>query len=247
MSKYLLQVNYTLPSYEEAVRRVFDVSCRLLTHLESDRGFEIFPRPLEETTRMVRGRISAYDKAVKENPVFDERPEGTIVGVLQHGAMLKGKPYAPAQILVSTGRGSEFAQICRRIMVMVLREAAKGGEPMFKAAGEIRKLLSRFESGQDEEPITARYVVNVLHENNASGVFKKTIKDLLDHLRKLGYAEIIVGVGKMFDESYSPGKYERRKVSSGEPEGTIVGVIQRGFLDRNGVAVQKAVVAVSAG
>ena len=60
-----------------------------------------------------------------------------------------------------------------------------------------------------------------------------------------GLSEIIVSVGGMFDESYDPSKYERKKVDSAKPEGTILGVLRRGFLDKNGIPIQKAVVAVS--
>jgi hypothetical protein len=51
----------------------------------------------------------------------------------------------------------------------------------------------------------------------------------------------------MFDDSFSPAKYERKRVPSDRPAGTILRVAQRGFLDPQGTAIQKAVVEVSRG
>ena len=73
------------------------------------------------------------------------------------------------------------------------------------------------------------------------------VKKLLTYLKKHGYSEIMVVVGEMFDESYSPSKYDRRKIASGEPAGKIIKLIRRGFLDKNAVPVQKAVVGISTG
>lgn len=68
---------------------------------------------------------------------------------------------------------------------------------------------------------------------------------LLALIEKSGYAEIIVTNGALFGEEWSPSKYERKQVSSGSPQGTIIGVDRRGFLDKNGVCIQKAIVLVS--
>jgi hypothetical protein len=243
----VLRVNYDLPPYAEVGKRIFEVATGLLTSLENERGFEIFPRPLEEHVSAVQGRIKAYAKAVAEHKIYSSRPEGTIVGVLQRGALLSGKPLAGAKILVSRGEEHPLNKLGRKTLGTLLHAAPRIGEGGFKAATEVRKLLLRFGSGQDEEAVTARYVLNAVHEHDKGGVFKKLVKELLEHMRSLGYVEIIATVGKVFDESYSPSKYDRRKVRSSEPAGTIVAVLRRGFLDRSGVPVQKALVAVSGG
>ncbi len=72
-------------------------------------------------------------------------------------------------------------------------------------------------------------------------------KRVLALLAKSGLTEILVPLGQTFDESYSPSKYDRRKVSSKEARNTILQVLQRGFLNREGVCIQKAVVAISSG
>ena len=242
-----LHTGYDLPPYADAVHKVFDVAMKLLSHLETERGFEVFPRPFEEVTSAVRTRIKGYDRAVKEHRVFDSRPEGTIVGVLQHGALLHGKPVGQAKILVSRGEEKDLVRMGRKALLSVLHEAPKHGDALYKAADEVRKLLLRFGDGVDDEGLSARYILNIVHEHNHGGSLKRLLKEFLEYMRRLGYVEIIASVGKSFDESYSPSKYERRKVRASEPGGQIVAILRRGFLDRNGVPVQKALVAVSEG
>lgn len=65
-------------------------------------------------------------------------------------------------------------------------------------------------------------------------------------LASRGYTEIIVQIGAVFDESYSPTKFDRRKVQApGAPKNSIVKLLQHGFVSKQGVCAQKCIVAVS--
>ena len=54
-----------------------------------------------------------------------------------------------------------------------------------------------------------------------------------------------MAVGEPFGDKHSPSKFERKKVSSDRKTGTIVSVLRPGFIDKDGVPVQKAILGVS--
>jgi hypothetical protein len=103
----------------------------------------------------------------------------------------------------------------------------------------------------------ARYALNLIYSlkdapqdrlfHGQTAQLERIANRLTDHLKKSGLSEVIVSIGSLFDESYDPSKYERRRVPGKKSPGVITAVIRPGFLDKNGVPVQKAIVAVSGG
>jgi len=89
-------------------------------------------------------------------------------------------------------------------------------------------------------------VDNIITEHaTVKSRFSEIHKKLLCLIEAGKYTEIVVPLGDKFDETFSPSKYERKQVKSDKPTGVIIGIEKRGFLDSNGVCIQKAIVLVA--
>ena len=176
--------------------------------------------------------------------------------------MLGGDVVRKAQILTSCGEESEVDNILQTALDAVSSLKAnneRAADMKLKAVGSINEWREKLYGSSEEHALTVvRYALNLLYtlENpvgtSSAEMFpeqgqklKKINSRIVSLLKSNGLSEILVSVGGTFDESYDPSKYERKKVSSDKPDGTIVGVFRKGFLDRNGIPVQKAVIAVS--
>ena len=88
-------------------------------------------------------------------------------------------------------------------------------------------------------------MANLLQPLNKEECLGEMMKRLVAELSERGIKQFPVRIGTMFDDSYSTSKYERKMVPSDKPKGTIVSVLQLGFVNRDGVPVQKAILGVS--
>jgi molecular chaperone GrpE (heat shock protein) len=248
-------------SYYAPLRDAVAALTRSLSEfLQHGVGCKVFPLG-EETVEDLRAGLDDYEASVQEKQAYGKEPPGTILAIRRRGAA-GTEVMRKAQILVSTGESTETAAVLDAGLNAV--SALKSGndraaEMKLKAMASLTEWREKlYDSGEDYALTVARYALNLLHTlENPSGVESadlfsgqvqklKSINDrIASVLRAGGLTEIIVSVGGMFDESYDPSKYERKKVPSDKPEGSIIGVLRRGFLDRNGIPVQKAVVAVS--
>ncbi len=96
----------------------------------------------------------------------------------------------------------------------------------------------------DFENTVIRYAVNEVQPVEER-LQPPPTRPLLKLLAARGIVEIPVAIGQTFDESFSPGKFDRRKVAVSAPRNSIVKVLQRGFVDARGNCIQKAVLAVA--
>ncbi len=108
---------------------------------------------------------------------------------------------------------------------------------------ELMKLWDKLaHSDGEQELLLIRYATNTLQPTGSRGV-----NSLVEFLASGGIREIPAQEGALFDDSYSPGRYERRRVRSDQPRDCIVEVHQRGFLGADGIPLQRAIVSVSDG
>ena len=151
----------------------------------------------------------------------------------------RGKVYAAA------GEGSDLRSWLLEAWQAVESDGA--GDP-WTDLGKLSRWIEELSDGDEHsESNTARHALNLVHARNSSGVHTKPLKWLLAFLKQHGVFEIPVAVGVRFDSSFSPNKFDRRMERSKKPEGTILSVMTPGLVDRQGLALQKAVLAVSSG
>jgi molecular chaperone GrpE (heat shock protein) len=229
--------------------------------LQREVGYRIFP--LEENTRSeIEKVVPDYSISVQEKLTGSKEPAGTVVAVRRRGAILDTNVVRKAQLLISSSEQSEVCSLLGSSLNAVSSlktDGGRGAEMKLKAMNSLMEWREKTYGLPDDQAVTmARYALNLIYvlENptgdKAEGMFlgqtqklRKVNERIVAFLSSVGLTEILVSVGGVFDESYDPSKYERKKVASDKPEGTIVGILRKGFLDRNGIPVQKAVVAVS--
>jgi molecular chaperone GrpE (heat shock protein) len=228
--------------------------------VQREAGYHVFP--LEEKTRQeIEAVVPDYASAVQEKNACNSSPAGTIVAVRRRGAVLDGNVVRKAQILLSAGEQMEAGKVLEAALNAVsgLKAASdRSAEMKLKAMSSLIEWCEKLHGSSEDHALTVtRYALNLLHTlEHPIGVrdemfpgqtkkIKRVNERILELLRSAGLNEIIVSVGGTFNETYDPSKYERKKVASEKPEGTIIGILRRGFLDRNGIPIQKAVIAVS--
>jgi molecular chaperone GrpE (heat shock protein) len=247
--------------YSALQKAVEALTASLSDFLQSEVGYRVFP--LREKSRQeIEELVSDYAESVQEKQGYSSEPVGTILAVRRRGAVLGGDVVRKAQILTSSGQQSETDDILRAGLDAVSALKAnteRAADMKLKAVSSLIEWREKLYGSSEDHALTiARYALNLLYtlENPVGASAAEMFPDRGQKLRKIndrivsllrsnGLSEILVSVGGAFDESYDPSKYERKKVSSDKPDGTIVGVLRKGFLDRNGIPVQKAVIAVS--
>ncbi len=144
------------------------------------------------------------------------------------------------QIHLFSGSGTPACNAFEEAMKTVTREKAGG---MTNLLEEVMKLWDKLaHADEEQELLLLRYAINTLQPLGSRGI------DLLStFLSTKGIREVPAQIGAIFDESYSPGRYERRRIKSSAPRDSIVQVHQRGFLGQDGVPLQRAIVSVSDG
>ncbi|MGH7144186.1 MAG: hypothetical protein ACREJ2_08590, partial [Planctomycetota bacterium] len=207
-----------------------------------DHGIQVVPVPGE-------GVQAAVNAGAETIETFHSAAKGTPLMVARHGLKVNGSAALKPAVLVSSGESSELGRaIVGGMAALVKPHGSKAAEAKLRAQSlkELRNLTRQLAGADDEKQRqVCQYAINALHNSNPDKSLDAVEGKLVDFLKASGYSEIYVGIGQKFDESYSPSKYERRKLSSDRELGTILGVQQRGFLNKSGVPVQKAIVLVS--
>lgn len=248
--------------YYSSLREAVAALTRSLSEfLQREVGYKIFPLG-QETRGEIEAVVPDYSAAVQEKQTYSSAPAGTVVAVRRRGAILDNNVVRKAQLLVSSGEQTKVSSLLEaglNAVSSLKASSERSAEMKLKGMGSIIEWRDKLSGASEDHAMTVvRYAMNLLHTlENPTGVasgeifpgqtqkLKKVNDRMVSLLRSAGLSEIIVSVGGVFDESYDPSKYERKKVASDKPEGAILGVLRRGFLDRNGIPVQKAVVAVS--
>ena len=201
------------------------------------------------------GDESSLPDYVERVTVYSSKPKGYVL-VFAEASVRKGeKVVQKGKALISAGEQHPVSVLCERAL-----NAVAALKPEDEQSREIRsKLLEELRRRQTllfpikKEHTTAqlRSILNPLDSALFYGNFGnpevlKVITDaIVAELRKYGWREVIVPLGTIFDDSFSPSKFERNFIESDKPKGTIVGTIRRGFVDSSGVATQKALLAIS--
>ncbi len=209
--------------------------------LEQKAGLKFFPYPGESLDEMTV-RLPAAASHIERRPVSSLRPKGALAGVVRRGVLAANGSVQKAIVTVSAGADGDAPKLILAAGNALAR-ASRGGE----AAAEIHKSLSNLAEG-GRENVVLRETVNAGWAANADKALDGVIQKMQERLQSaFGWHMIRVAVGEEFGDKHSPSKFERKKVSSDRKPGTIVSVLRPGFVDRNGIPVQKAVLGVSAG
>jgi hypothetical protein len=209
-------------------------------------GFRLSPREAAGAWTDIKAAVG--EDAAVALPVFSDRKSGTVAGIRRSGVRSERGLVEKAQVLVSQGPSEASAALEAAMAGLLATRPAdpKDRSQIGRGIKEIHKLLGALPAQPDGYTF-ARFAVNALNDLDSGNRLTGAIRNLVAYLEKGGFQEILVPLGETFDESFSPGKYERKKVPSDRPKDKIVGILQRGFLDSKGICIQKAVVAISKG
>jgi len=176
---------------------------------------------------------------------FSNEPVGGVIAVMSKGIRYREHIIRKARIAVSAGSPPQVYQLLENLKRAI---TSKRTEVALQAASQIDQWLAMIpQKNESMHPNFALYAIETVEKLNTDRSLDNEERKLLAYLKEQGYNEIRVVIGDMFDESYSPSKYDRRKIKSHDPKGKIVKLLKRGFLDRNGLPVQKAIVGISDG
>lgn len=256
----VLDRDYSLPGYERLGNVVRGHRREVAEYLKESFDIEFSPDPCVPDSgdpAALAGLLDGLDgEEAKRIDFPSNEPAGRALALRRRGARLPGGT-EPPELFVSTGTSTPVFTLVHDLARAVLAPAKVSPrlrQGRAAAAKEIRqKFLSQLVSiaahggDTDREATVLRYVANVLQTINKEGALKDLMRPLLAALAERGFKAVPVRMGGAFDESYSTGKYERKSVSSSQPKGTIVEVILIGFVNRDGVPVQKATLGVSSG
>ena len=246
----VLDRDYSLPGYERLIETVGSLRRELARFLKESFSIEFMPDPCVQDSASPSSLTGLQD--AKKHPFPSSEPAGQALALVKRGAKLAGGVESP-EILVSTGSATQTFTLVRNLARAVLAPAKlppRLRQGRAAAAKEIKqKYLSQLANAADEdrEATVLRYVANSLQAINKENSLKDLMRAVLTALADFGFKAVPVRLGGTFDDSYSTSKYERKSVPSSQPKGTIVEVFQVGFVNRDGVPVQKATVGVSNG
>jgi hypothetical protein len=230
---------YYLPPYDAFQKVLADVEQAFLRYVEDSMGLRFFPYP-NETSADAAQRLASADGNITERTVPSLKPAGTPLAVLQRGVVAPNGGVQKAVIAVSGGADSDSARRLLKIGEEIAR-APRGGEVM----ADLQKAVNDLSKGLPEN-VVLRELLNTLWAANTDKNLAGPVQKLIQILEsEHGWHMLRVRVGDTFGDKHKPDNYERRKVRSSEAPGTIVAVARPGFIDGQGVAVQKAVLNVS--
>jgi len=261
---FLDTIQYKYPGeYYNPLREAVSAMIRSLSEfLSREVGYKVFPIA-EKSRSDIETTVFDYASAAQERLTNSPATAGTVIAIRRRGAILDKDVVRKAQLLIGSGDETEISKVLDAGLdaVSSLKASSERAADMkLKAMSSIIEWREKLYGTSEDHALTvARYALNLLHTlehpvgvkpdelfpGGQMGRLKKVNGRFTSIMRAGGLSEILVSVGGMFDESYDPSKYERKKVSSDKPAGTIVGVLRKGFLDKNGIPVQKAVIAVS--
>jgi len=245
----VLERDYMLPGYERLLEAVRSLRRELAAYLKDARGVVFDPDP----TSPASDGPGALDQILgtRQVPFPSAMPAGQALALLKRGVSVESRS-EPPEVLVSTGSASpafEAADAACRALLRPVPQPPHVRQGKIAALKDIkRKYLPQLADADAEKEATVlRYVLNTLTPFDRGNLLKEPISRLLDALKERGLNQIPVRLGVPFDDSFGTGKYERKKVPSDQPPGIIVQIVQRGFVNRDGVPVQKAVLGISEG
>jgi hypothetical protein len=244
----VLDRDYSLPGYERLGDTVRRLRRDVAEFLKESSGIEFSPDPCVPDSDSPAALAALEAKRIG---FPSNEPVGRVLAIRKRGAKSPGGS-EPPELLVSTGGAPAGFALAYSLAGAVLAPTElppKLRQGRAAAAKEIRhKYLSQLVNPEgDREATVLRYVANLLQPLNKGGALGDLMRPLLGALAELGFRTMPVRIGGTFDDSYSTNKYERKSVPSSQPKGMIVEIPQLGFLNRDGVPVQKATVGVSSG
>jgi len=229
----------------------------LAEHLDETHGITFAPDPRVEGSETP----SSLKALAGAKPVrFPSRsPAGEVIGLFKRG-MATSSGTEPPEALVSSGDSSDALELVKKLSSVLTRPLDQPEDARQAKARALKQIRHKYlpelaaaagdadaGSRADREATALRYVVNVLVPLNRDGSLDAAVTRLCADLKERGISQIPVRLGVTFDESFGTGQFERRTISSEKALGVVAALLQMGFVNRDGVPVQKAIVGVSGG
>jgi hypothetical protein len=252
-----MEREYGLPGGGSLARTLGSLRSLLGEYLDETHDITFVPDPRVEGSETPSSlKALAGAKLVR----FPSRsPAGEVIGLFKRGI---GTPSGgePPEVLVSSGSSSDALELVKKLSSVLTRPVDQSGdERQAKARGykqirhkylpELAAAAGGADAGPsaDRETTLLRYVVNLLVPLNRDGSLDAAVTRLCADLKERGISPIPVRLGVTFDESFGTSQFERRTIPSEKALGVVAALLQMGFVNRDGVPVQKAIVGVSGG
>lgn len=230
------------PGYAALWGAAGDALAELIDHL--DDNYVVLPG-IDNDPGELRAAQTTDPGLCHEREVSHAEPAGALVAIHRRALRNGDERVQSAGLVVSAGNEQRWQTLLRKG-----REACTQVEPaLATAALAARAKLLKLESQPPADAVTEmrllRFAANALAPVEREPQCRPAVDAIIATLREAGIRDFSVPVGDRFGDQYGAGKYERKLVASDKPEGTVVGILQRGFTDRTGTPLQKAIVQVA--
>jgi len=235
----LIQIHskYIAPPFNDLRKKIDSQIQNITTELEQ-RGIQVIP---------TNSQITEVEK-----DLFDfvsecsAKPKASLLRIEKFSFKKDSSLITRGIVIISNGIHSKHFDFLRTVeqIIMLFREnyASESWSTNLK---NIRKWLHDLSNGKaNNASLYMRNTINLLAQMEGE-IVQRTIKDGIKILEDFKVLIIPVKIGNKFDESFSPKKFERRLMEGKGASGTVVKIISYGYMDDQGIVMQKAVVGVA--
>lgn len=225
---------YAIPDTRRACDGLLARACALLHEM----GGEAFPLPGFSGPMLTLAKQKGFEvqRLLAPSPVG----AGEVAHVVRRGVRLPGREPSNLIVAVSSGHWNDAldaVDVAVRSLLHINGLAVK----------DLRRLLWKLADAEgDRETTMLRMAVNRIWDftEPETAVPKKKLLSALD---ARGVKPMWIPTGSPLDDSFSSSLFQSTPVPSDAPANTVVRVIRPGFLDTNGLPVQKALLGISTG
>ena len=202
---------------------------------------------IDNDSGALRAAAASDPGLLVERAVPHADPPGTLVAIHRRALRRRGERLQSAGLLVSGGAEARWQALLRQGREALSQVADAHAAAALAARTKVQRLEQSPPADAETELRLLRFAANALAPLEREPRVRAVVEALVAVLRDVGIRDFGVPVGDQFTEQHSASRFERRLVRSDRPKGEVVGVLQRGFTDRSGTPLQKAIVQVSQG
>ncbi len=230
------------PGYAELWDAAGDALAELIDHL--DDTFLVLPGSDNDPGER-RNQQTLDPGLCHEKKVSHAEPAGSLVAIHRRALRKGDERVQSAGLVVSAGNEQRWQTLLRQGREGCTQVPAALTTHALAARAKLQRLEAKPPSDATSEMRLLRFAANALAPIERDPHCRPAVDAIIATLRDAGIRDFSVTVGEKFGDQFSAGKYERKLVRSDKPEGTVVAVLQRGFTDRTGTPLQKAIVQVA--
>ncbi|MHC5018956.1 MAG: hypothetical protein ACYTGX_02360 [Planctomycetota bacterium] len=230
------------PGYADLWAAAGDALAELIDHL--DDNYLVLPG-IDNDPGELRSQQALDPGLCHEKKVSHAEPAGALVAIHRRALRKGDERVQSAGLVVSAGNEQRWQTLLRKGREACTQVEAALAVPALAARAKLQKLESKPPADEASEMRLLRFAANALAPLEREPHCRPAVDAIVNTLREHGIRDFSVNIGEKFGDQYGAKKYERKLVTSDKPEGTVVGILQRGFTDRMGTPLQKAVVQVA--